>query len=161
MNQAGLAETVATRYSALVDYRKPSFEELEKIFDAVGWSEKSHASLKFEHAGICRDIPTQPRQLEFGLRYFGRHMETNEALGELMTQGLRPATYEEALAVAPQLALLQQAFPIAVLGSIAMIDAWTRSPYLYWNAKDEEWCLRHYSIDSGWVSTVRYLVVFN
>ncbi|HVM91143.1 MAG TPA: hypothetical protein VMU11_04600 [Verrucomicrobiae bacterium] len=110
-----------TKYTAIVEYRQPTYVELCKRFD---WVEVAYNSATFERKDVCKDVPSETREVEFELVRFYEEssegcdpMHLDEIIIELGDRGLRPALYEELLAFGAQYPELQKQFRICAPGS--------------------------------------------
>lgn len=137
-----------------VIYVQPSYADLKQAFD---WVYDGYASAEFKPIDVCKDVPTDTREIEFELVHLNKDMSTDAILAQLDKRGLRPALYEELLAFAAKYPELQKQFPIVALGSVFRFDGGLFSPYVDWH--DRERNLYFHWIDDDWLGFCRFLSV--
>jgi hypothetical protein len=149
-----LTPTNALEYSALVEYRQPSYDELKKAFD---WVYDGYKNAEFKQIDVCKDVSTETREIEFELVHLNKDASTDTVLAELDKRELRPALYEELLAFAAKYPEFQKQFPIGALGSVCRYDDYLCSPCVSWY--DEKRYLSFHWIAHGWLAFFRFLAM--
>lgn len=147
---------VATTFTALVKYVIPKFEELQKLFD---WVHPEFASVKFEPIDICRDIPTDTREVEFVYVRLDCDASDAEVLAEHERQAVRPAIFPELLAFAAKYPDEQRKFPIVARGSVAVLGGDRRVACLRSDGRERGLGLRWLGAGVGWGRSYRFLAV--
>lgn len=119
----------SARYSAHVEYRKPSCAELEQVFDRL-FPEYSR-KIEFDSIDVCKDVSTESLEIEFELVHLNKgHASADKVLEELDKLGLRPALYEELLGFAKR---YPDENEVVALGSVYHRSGGPGSPAIYWN----------------------------
>ncbi len=159
------ASEVEVSFRALVNYVQPSHHGLYEAFDYV---DPGYAALSFKPIEICKDVPTDAREIEFKLVHLRKRASTKKALAELKRRRLRPALYEELLAFVAKYPDLQKEFRIVALGSVWCILGAARkfahfrryrySPFVDF-IKDRGRSLAFNWIRNGWADDYRFLAV--
>ncbi len=101
-------------FEVTVDYKTPSFKELNEAFD---WVDPS-----FEKAVFKKFGDQTPRKIVFEYLQFNKPISSNQVFLEADKRNLRPATFEELVAFAAAYPLEQRKFPIVALSSVAQVD---------------------------------------
>lgn len=114
----------APGFRAEVIYNQPSYADLKKDFNYVY---EGYENAEFKPIDVCKEVSTETREIEFELVHLDKRLDTDAILAELDRQGLRPALYEELLALAKQYPDERRNYPIAAFGSVCRDDA----DYLY------------------------------
>jgi hypothetical protein len=120
-------------FTALVEYRQPSYEELKKQFDCVY---DRFENREFKTIDACKDIGRETREIIFELVQVADRRFVGDAMARLLNQGLRPALYEEMLAFAAKFPDEQKKYPIYALGSRCDRAGDSHPPFLDWDEED-------------------------
>lgn len=112
---AALIVKARITFTVIVDYLTPSYDALRSSFDRV---DPDFSRATFEPIDQCKNVARTTSEVAFEYLHLGRDASTDEVLAEMDKRGLRPATYEEALAFAKKNPDEQRKFPIVALGSV-------------------------------------------
>ena len=145
---------MASSFSAFVEYRQPSLEELRQMFDRVS----VNCRHEFEPTDACRGVSSQAREIQFELVHLGKVASTDEVLAELASRRLRPALYVEFLAFSTKFPSEQREYEIGVLGSFVDAIGYRHAPSLeVW--PDQTRYLCHTLFERRWDANCRFLAV--
>ena len=139
-------------------YIQPKFEELKRRFPAYV-NPDYEAGKRFDPIERCKTVLRESREVVFEYVHMDRDALTDEVLAEMDREGLLPALYEEFLGFAEKYPDEQRKYPIAALGSWALVRG-DRYVACSW---DDGYGRRLYlhGIDSVWLDRCRFLAVRN
>ncbi|MEO5927844.1 MAG: hypothetical protein ABIO72_03935 [Patescibacteria group bacterium] len=143
------------KFTALVTYVQPEFEELQRRFPA--YVNPDYKGKRFDPIERCKGVSKENREVAFEYVHLDRDASTDEVLAEMDRKGLRPALYEELLSFAEKYPDEQRKYPIVALGSEALVGG-DRSVACLWLDGDGRG-LRLSWVDDGWGDHCRFLAV--
>jgi len=150
-----IVTTVSDVFRVAVTYTAPTFEALEAHF--TGYVNPDFRTAQFEPIERLKDVVFENGVVNFVLVHLGRNASTDDVLAELDRLGYRPATFCELIAFALAHPGEQLKYPIAALGSFALLHHDRYVACL--DRNDDRRGLGLNWVDDDWNDDVRFLAV--